>query len=457
MKRFSLEMKVGLFAAAMIAVAAVATVKVSERAVTAGRGYELVTTFPNATGLKEKAPVELAGVEVGIVKGIELENSRAAKVTLLLNRDVKLPEDSQAFLRTRGFLGETIVELIPGSIGAKMLDKGEEIKFTGSSGDLNSLMNQFHEIAYDIKEITSSLKTLVGNDSTSPINKIVNNLDKFTETMQEITTGNQENANRIASNLAEFTEQLKEVLAQGRGNLEESMDRIASITRKIDEGKGTVGKLVNDDETIEKLNEAVDNLNATLGGFKQLETEVGYHTEYMARSEDFKHYVSLALKPAPDKSFLLDIVSDPNPNPRHIERTTDVTINGTTSTVDTHTATIDRNAVRISAQLAKKFYDFQIRGGIIESTGGLGLDYFYGPMGAHASAFDFTTRYGERPHIKLMADVNLTKNFYLTGGADDLINPDQPTDYFFGGGFRLVDDDIKSLAKISGASSLLGK
>ncbi|MFH1874035.1 MAG: MlaD family protein [Pseudomonadota bacterium] len=451
MKRLSLEMKVGLFAAIMIALAGLITIKVSERAVTAGRGYELEAIFENATGLKIKAPVELAGVQVGVVKDLELFDSRQAKVTLLLNRKVKLPEDSKAVLRSRGFLGETYVELIPGSFNVPTLGKGQEIADTGASGDLNQLMAQFNEIANDIKAITSSLKTMVNQEGTAPINRIINNLDEFTETIKTLTIHNQENINRISVNLAEFTEALR----RSREEVESSMEHVASITGKIDRGEGTIGKLVNDEETVEKLNEAIDSLNDTLGGMRKLETEIGYHAEYMAKTEDFKHYVSLALRPSPDKAFLLDVVADPNPNPSHVEKTTEVTVNNATTTVQTHTATIDRNAVRISAQLAKKFYDFQIRGGIIESTGGLGADYFLGPASAHAEAYDFTTRYGEKPHIKLYGGVNVTKNFYLLGGADDIINPNQPVDYFVGAGFRLVDEDIKSLFQIGGTASAL--
>lgn len=454
LNRLSQEMKVGLFAAIVIFIAAFITIKVSERAVTAGRGYKLVTVFSNATGLKIKAPVELAGVQVGVVKDIELMDSRQAKVTVLLNRKVKLPADSRAMLRTRGFLGETYVELIPGMAQEEILRPGERIYDTATSGDINQLVNQFNDIAADIKAVTSSLRDLVGRDDTAPINRIVKNLEEFTESIRDITVTNQANVNRIANNLAEFTTELKGIINRGRTDVEDSIANIASITRKIDEGRGTVGRLVNDEETVDKLNTAIDNLNETLGGFHKLETEIGYHTEFMTRTHDFKHFVHFALKPAPDKAFLFDLVADPDPTPVHVERTTDVTVNNNTTTVQTHTATINRNALRFSAQLAKRFYDFQLRGGIIENTGGVGADYFYGPFAVHADAYDLTTRYGQRPHIKAGAEVNITKNFFLLGGADDIINPNQPVDYFVGAGFRLIDEDIKKLGQY-GATSLI--
>lgn len=456
MKTVSTELKVGLFSVAIIIILTWATIRVGNKTSIHGGGYPIKVTFDNATGLKLKAPVELAGVAVGVVKKVELLDSRKATATLALSKEVRLPEDSRAVLRTRGFLGETYIELIPGTPDLPMIGSGGEITNSQRTGDINSLVSQFNEIASDVKQITSSLKETVGQGQNTPINQIVNNLNDFAKAIRDVTLRNESNIDRVSGNLAEMTEQLKELVARGRHDVEESMDRIASITRKIDEGKGTVGRLVNDEETIDKLNETVDGLNETLGGFKRLETELGFHTEYMTNTQDFKNYVSVSLKPAPDKAFMLDLVTDPNPNPTHVVRTSDVTVGGATTVVSTDTATVDRNRILFSAQLAKSFYDFTLRGGIIESSGGFGLDYDRGPVSLQFSAFDFSTRYVQRPHLKLLGDVSVTRNFYALGGLDDIISPRNERNWFVGAGFRLIDDDIKTLFGTVG-KSLVGK
>lgn len=456
MRTFTAEMRVGLFAVIAVAVFAWATIRVSDKTAVHGGGYPLTVVFENATGLKMKAPVELAGVPVGVIRHIELLDSRQAKVTLAIAKGVKLPNDSRAVLRTRGFLGETYVEIIPGTPDLPDLGSGEQIPFASRSGDVNSLVSQFNSIAEDIKHITSSLRQTMGEGDASPVNQIVKNLETFTSAIKDLTLRNEGNVDRVTTNLAAMTDELRSLIARGKVDVEESMDRIASITRKIDEGKGTVGRLVNDEETIDRLNETVDSLNETLGGFRRLEAEVGFHTEYLSRSHDFKNYVSLALSPAPDKSFLIDLVSDPNPNPYHVVRTTDVTVGNTSTTVTTDTATTDRTKLYFSAQLAKKFYDFTLRGGIIESTGGVGLDYMKGPLGLQFSAYDFSTRYGERPHLKLTGAINVTKNFYALGGLDDFISRQDGRSAFVGAGFRFIDDDIKTMLGMGG-KSLTGK
>ncbi len=440
----STEFKVGAFALILIALLVWSTIRVGDKTSVAGGGYTLKVAFDNATGLKMKAPVELAGVQVGVVRDIELLDSREALVTLGISDKVKLPDDSTAVLRTRGFLGETYVELLPGTMGNPALANGNEIPYSFRTGDMNTLVGQFNQIADDIKHITGSLRQMVGDDSTSPINRIVMNLEDFSQSIRDITVRNSQNVDRIAENMAAMTDQLRMLINEGESDIQESMDRIASITRKIDEGRGTVGRLVNDEETVDKLNEAIDSLNETLGSYRRLQAEIGYHMEFMGKSHDFKNYVDLTLRPSPDKGFMIGIVSDPNPNPTYVVRQTDVTVGNNTTRVSTTTGTVDRNKIRWNAQLMKSFYDFTIRGGLIESTGGVGMDYKVGPAELKFDAFDFQTRYGQRPHLKAWANVNITRNFQLLGGVDDFISTND-RDFFFGAGFRFVDEDIKSI------------
>ncbi|MFO1520033.1 MAG: MCE family protein, partial [bacterium] len=68
-----------------------------------------------------------------------------------------------------------------------------------------------------------------------------------------------------------------------------------------------------------------------------------------------------------------------------------------------------------------------------------------GPFGVQFSAFNFGNSANERPHLKAMATVNLTKGFYVLGGADDFISKQHGPDFFFGAGIRFLDEDIKSL------------
>lgn len=434
----TLEMKVGIFAAVALGVIAYATLRVSDRGIFRGGSYVVTVFIDSAEGLSKKTPVEVAGIQVGSIEDLELREGRLAQAKLRINREVRLGKDARAQVRTKGFLGETYVDLMPGHPGSGMIPEGGEITATNPYVDLG-------QIASDMREVTDSLKRLLSDREDAPLGRVLQNMEQFTKKMSEMTVQNQESVNQIVANLNRFSSDLSGVMAEKKETLKETMERMNSISRKVDEGRGTLGRLINDTETGDSINEAAKGLNETLGGINRFQTELSYHVEYLGASKDFKNYTGVALRPRPDKAFLLDFVVDPNPSSNETLKTTSITTGGVTTTVVTDENVIEKDKFLVSAQLAKSFYNFTLRGGIIESRGGIGLDYNVGPVGVQFSAFDFRTDSNQRPHLKVSGNLNVTKNLFLVTGVDDFISRNQNPDWFFGGGLRLVDNDLRSL------------
>ncbi|HLD45882.1 MAG TPA: hypothetical protein VJC18_10650, partial [bacterium] len=200
-----------------------------------------------------------------------------------------------------------------------------------------------------------------------------------------------------------------------------------------------------DETTVDKINDTLDGVSQFVGGANRTRLDLGMHTEYLAGTGNFKNYVSMSIKPRPDKYFLFEVVSDPDPSfNTSIEETT-VSSGGNTSVVTTRSRSKELDGLLFSFQIAKRYRDFSIRGGLIESSGGVGIDYDNGPVGLSFTAFDFKSEEGEKPHLKALARTNLTKSFYLLAGVDDIINPAQDLAWYLGAGLTFTDDDIKSL------------
>ncbi len=447
--RLSNEVQVGLFALAVIIILALVTIRVGDQSIVAGGAYELKAIFKRATGLYPKASVEVAGVDVGIVKKIELTPEGRAMATLGISKEAKIPKNSQIILKIKGFLGEAFIDIVPGDPATGFFEDGDVLGKTDTGGDVTGLVNQFNVIGKDVETITKQISGWVDEEKGGEIAVTVKNLEEFTRVLREVTIRNEENMDRILQNMADLTHEIKTLVEDSREDIDRSAAQIASITQKIDEGRGTIGKLINDPKTVDKLNESLDSLNDALGGYRKMELGLGFHTEYLNASNDFKNYVSVQFKPSPDEALLLDLISDQTPDTQRVRKIADVTAGGTTTRVTTETETLDRDKLLFSAQLAKRFYDFTLRGGLIESKGGVGLDYGRGPMGVSFSAFDFETRFNEKPHLKVMGTVSVIPNVYLLGGMDDPLNPAQKTDYFVGAGFRIVDEEVKSLLGLS--------
>ena len=102
--------------------------------------YELTAVFNNLSGVSENGRVEIAGVRVGSVEKIELNEDFQAIVTLKLPEHLKLDDDTIAAVKTSGLIGDRFIELLPGGSGIQ-LESGDLIFDTQSAIDIESLIS----------------------------------------------------------------------------------------------------------------------------------------------------------------------------------------------------------------------------------------------------------------------------------------------------------------------------
>lgn len=97
-------------------------------------GYRVTARFSDVAGLKERAPVTLAGVNVGRVERIEFDNDQLdAIVTLRIeNRYNQIPDDSDASINTAGLLGSKYIGIGPGG-SETYFEEGSEVQITQSA------------------------------------------------------------------------------------------------------------------------------------------------------------------------------------------------------------------------------------------------------------------------------------------------------------------------------------
>jgi phospholipid/cholesterol/gamma-HCH transport system substrate-binding protein len=140
MKRYNLELMVGLFLIAGILCLGYLSIKLGKMEVFGTKGYEVYAIFSNSGGLKSGSSIVIAGVEVGRVKDIILEDYQA-RVTLTLFRDVKIQEDAIASIKTKGLVGEKYLEITPGG-AEKIIIPGDKIRETLPPVDIEELISK---------------------------------------------------------------------------------------------------------------------------------------------------------------------------------------------------------------------------------------------------------------------------------------------------------------------------
>jgi phospholipid/cholesterol/gamma-HCH transport system substrate-binding protein len=135
------ELIVGVFVLVGIICLGYLSIKLGKLEIIGGDLYEVDALFNSASGLKPGATVEIAGVEVGRVKAINLKEDRAM-VRLAVQNGTKLYSDTIASIKTRGIIGEKFLALSPGG-GGDSLKPGDTIRDTESGLDLEELVSQY--------------------------------------------------------------------------------------------------------------------------------------------------------------------------------------------------------------------------------------------------------------------------------------------------------------------------
>jgi len=141
MRKLDLELAVGLFVLAGILCLGYLSIKLAKMEVLGGDGYEISAIFSNTGGLKEGASVVIAGVEVGRVKGIRIEDY-AAKVTLSLKEGLEIQEDAIASVKTKGLIGEKYIQISPGG-SDEIIPPGGMIRETEPAVDIEQLISNY--------------------------------------------------------------------------------------------------------------------------------------------------------------------------------------------------------------------------------------------------------------------------------------------------------------------------
>jgi phospholipid/cholesterol/gamma-HCH transport system substrate-binding protein len=496
----SKEAKVGIFVLLGIVILTFFTFRVSKMGGIGVKGYKLTVDFETAAGLEPKANVKMAGVPIGKVEEIRLEGTNA-RLVLRIRDGVRIPIDSVASIQTQGLLGEKYVEMLPGKETDRVLPPGGRVTKTIPPANLDEIIRKVSAISEDVKKFTNTLsQTLGSEEGKQALTEIIRNTRETTEALRKVVAGNEERLNRILANvdtlssdlkeissankedlrvtianlrsfsetlkteapglarkLEEMSERVSGVVGENRENIRVSMENLRSASAKLDNtlesagkvmakierGEGTIGKLVNDNTTITTLNDTLAGINRWVRRSEALKFFLDYHTEYQFESSEFKHYANLRIQPAADKYYQIGIVDDPQ-GKFNSSTTTTTTSPGGTVTTQQESYT---NDLTWTALVAKRWSNLTFKGGVIESTGGTGIDYAMmdDRLNIGAEIYDFTREH-QPPHLKVFGTYDIVKNFFITGGVDDVLNDeDNLRTLFIGFGIKFEDEDLKAV------------
>jgi phospholipid/cholesterol/gamma-HCH transport system substrate-binding protein len=501
------ETKVGIFVILAVGAFMFMTLGIGALRLSTSGYAPYKVAFDDVSGLSQKADVKIAGVKVGWVENIELTPVGKAQADILVNKKYALYDNAYAVVRQEGLIGTKYLELIPGDPMLPQLTSGNQLARPGREAvSVDELLFKFKNIANHVEQVTDSIKdAFTGQERAEQLKSMVENLssasakiERLSASLDHTISDKEDVLKQIVDNIASFTQTLKEDLPALRDTLNNSTESIAkaadearegftsisSVTQKIDEGRGLLGKLINEDDMYRDIKTAVSGVKNYLARFESFTVIFDAHSENMHRPvdqfkfNDAKGYLNVRVHTSSNFFYLGQIASSEK---GFVTRNWDYTTycdsrDKTYETIPFDEISADpndsvaalnrrlsapliirqhRNDVAYGLQFGKIYNNLAFRVGLFEGTFGAGVDYFIPLKNEKLSwitSLEIFDMHGtqrlvinreRRPHVKWLNRVFLFNNLYMAFGFDDFCAENATS--FWGFGIRFADDDIKYL------------
>lgn len=492
--------------------------------------YTLFAKFRDASGLPKGSKVVIAGLPKGEVTDLSVEG-RYAKVTFKLDDKVVVWSSAIVIKKATSLLGDNYLEIDPGEQVRQAPDGTKETftvlgpgcKEPDSDGcrqvrnvveattpdallhrieqtlpNVDRVLESVRDLSEDVrnvvngplKSVATRVDGLVQRESAT-VSQIIDRantsmarIDDITKQLKSLADEGNPRVQKLLDNLDEASKEAKDLVADAKSQLDQTGDAIRkkldkldgviddthSIADKIDNDKGTLGRLVNDPTIADNVEAITDDAKGFLGTLFGLKAYVGLRTEYNVFSGLARHYVSVELHTRPDKFYLVELVKDPRGD------YPDVTLNFDPTVDPNHwiRKAVIQDHIRFTFQFAKRFHWLTLRYGLKESTGGVGADaeWLLGGRQLRVSTDIFDASFDQYPRVKVALAYEVFRHIYILGGVDELLNKPNtlsivsgnssvPTqfeslrygrDMFFGAMLRFNDEDLSALLTVGGSA-----
>lgn len=467
-----LEAKIGMFLVLGISALFILSTQVTNMSSFSDDGYHVSSYIDDATGLDVHSKVLMNGVKIGEVSDVLIEGRRV-KIILTIDKGVKIAQDSTMYITQESVLGAKTINLVSGTSTKDLDENGEITKFHSyaafdqTSDSVDSAAKEMKYLMQDLRDVVSNVEGEELKRLIATFNRVGDNLDgmllenrkELRDTIESVHTLSEKyiiTADSINSDLPSILKEIKSItkrlntlsdtldnkVPKAVDNFIKIEDNVSAIV--VENRKGIRDAIDSANVLLEGADETFTKVDDLLSSFTQSELQVGMTINYMTNDSNLKSYANIAYLPNPETYYLLDIVSMTDYSKSDS--------NGKYVPTKIH----DNSKFLFSGQYAKRFDNLLVRGGIIESTGGLGIDYYMynDKFKVGMELYDFNAVNDLRatnPHMTLAMRYKFLKHLELHAGYDNFLNKNSQNLYL-GLGVSFIDNNFKY---ILGSASMM--
>lgn len=225
--------------------------------------------YDNVAGLVNSAPVTLNGLAIGKVNSINIQPDGKLLVEMQITTDFPIAKSSVAEIYDSGLVGGRQIAIKPNFQDKDYIKTGDYLKASSKLGLTDALAQQLEPLQYKVQKLLDNADVLFTNvneilnektkqnlkNSIAELNKTLSEFSVASKNINEMIADNKSKINstmtnfdKTAANFSKMSDSLaKANLGQTVKNLEKTLANVDKIMTDIEQGKGTMGKLMKDD------------------------------------------------------------------------------------------------------------------------------------------------------------------------------------------------------------------
>ncbi|NPA46261.1 MAG: MCE family protein [Chlorobi bacterium] len=243
--------------------------------------------FDNVDGIDNSTQVKMRGLPVGSIQSMQFrQGDRKIVLALNIDREYFIPKDSRVKITGSGILGSKNLEIELGYSPepAPSGDTLQSVQSGGLSEMMGSAQEQLESLISNTNQLIRNLNSVLSDSNKVNLAATLENTNRLTAELHQLTLQtehlirqNQQSLHNTMQHVEKASQDLETVsgklakqdIDQLMQNLTESTDRLNKILKDLQQGKGTAGKMLKDEQMYRELNRTLADLDALLRDLKE--------------------------------------------------------------------------------------------------------------------------------------------------------------------------------------------